>query len=208
LSNLEADPAFEALWTGQRPTEEQIAIAAEYLGRAVSAVPSGASLVRLGEIELTQAQGSEIDTATRSALLTKAEGHLIDGIAKNPGQPSAWVSLAEIRIARGASERDILAPLAQSLSLAPNLRLVWIPRARLLLRYWPFLAIDELPAFARQILTIWSASPADRAQLVEAAIGVDEMGVVAAIVGEPPANSEQLRALQARTLLRLGKPAN
>ncbi len=202
-SSLDALPAFESLWAGKRPSDDDLAAAAAGLTRSVSAVPTSDNLVKLGEIELTQASGTDVDRAARSDLLAKAERHLTDAVMANPAQTFGWLSLAEVRITRGASGRDVTTPLMQSLDISPNVRLAWIPRAGLLLRYWQFLDIDELPAFSAQIQTIWSAGAPYRTDLIETAIGADEMEVVAAVVSEPPPTPAELLEMQRRKALRI-----
>ena len=202
-ASLDAAPAFEAFAAHNDPGAALLADAAHGLSAAVSFVPSNVNLVKLAEIEGLQASEPGIDKAMRDELLAKAERHLTEALLANPIDTFGWLDLATVRSARGASERDIVVPLVRSLEAAPNLTIMWIPRAALLLRHWQYLDIEELPEFAAQIRTIWSASPADRARLVDAAIAADEMDVVAAAVREPPATPADLLQMQAQKPLRI-----
>lgn len=201
-ASLDAAPAFAAFAARNDPSDAVLADAAHGLSAAVSFVPSSAYLVKLAEIEGAQASKVGIDKAMRADLLGKAESHLTRALLADPTQTFGWLDLAKVRIARGAGERDIVVPLVHALEVAPNMPLAWIPRAELLLRHWPFLDSEELPEFAAQIRTIWSASPDFRAQLAEAAIGVDEMEVVAAVISEPPATLATLQEMQRRKALK------
>jgi hypothetical protein len=204
-ASLEALPTFEKLSVGKPPTEGDLIAAAAGLTRAVAAAPSGEKLVELGSVELLQALASGPDEAQRANLLARAERHLDEGLLANPIQAFGWLKLAEVRIARNAPGRDVAAALMHSIDVAPNLRIAWIPRTGLLLRYWRHLDADELPSFIAQLRTIWSATPAFRTQLIETAIAVDEMAVVAAVVDEPPPTAAALREMQARQALK-GRP--
>ncbi len=201
-ASLDAVPAFEAFAASKAPSDALLADAAHGLSAAVALVPSSVYLVKLAEIEGVQASKAGIDKAARAELLGKAESHLTAALLADPTLTFGWLDLAKVRIARAASERDIVVPLVHALEAAPNMPLAWIPRAELLLRYWQFLDVEELPEFAAQIRTIWSASPDFRMQLTEAAIGVDEMEVVAAVIGEPPATLAALQEMQRRKALR------
>ena len=203
LYSLKALPAFEKIADGKPPTNGDLIAAAVGLTAAVAAAPSGEKLVKLGTVEMLQALDLGPDEAQRAGLLARSEHHLNEGLLANPTQTLGWLTLAEVRIVRGANGRDVAIALMHSVDVGPNTRFAWIPRAKLLLRYWQLLDIEALPVFSAQIRTIWSASPAYRAQLTEAAIAVDEMEVVAAVVGEPPATPDELRAMQGRKALRI-----
>ena len=204
-SGLEALPAFENLWAGKTPTDGELSMAASGLTRAVAAAPSGEKLVDLGAVELLQAFAPDLDKAQRAGLLARSEQHVTEGLVANPTHAFGWLKLAEARIARGAGGRDVAAVLMHSVDVAPYMRLAWIPRTRLLLRYWRSLEGDELPSFIAQLRTIWSATPAYRSKLIETAIEVDEMEIVAAAIAEPPPTADALKEIQTRQALR-GRP--
>jgi hypothetical protein len=205
LASLEAAAAFEALWAGKAASDIDLAKGLGALGSAVSFAPSSERLIRLAELELAQSAQARIAPSARSESLATAERHFIAALSIDPIQSFGWLGLAHVRIARGAEGREIVGPLLQSIYTAPNLRLIWVPRTALLLRYWKFMTSEELPDFSSQIRTIWLASAADRAKLIETAIAADEMEVVAAMAGEPPASMDQLRDIQRRSARRTGR---
>lgn len=195
--SLEAEPVMDKMQAGQSPSESEIVSAKEGARSALRWVPSSRRLATLGTLELLEARLQPVDDPKRLTLLAEAEDHLVAALVRNPTAAVAWYNLALVRMAKGASGRQVVEALVGSLRMAPHKRDLWTPRAALLLRYWRFLDEEELQEFRSQLRTIYVQSPADRMKLLETAIDLGEMRFTAAALGEDPLAEEaydQLRA--------------
>ena len=166
---------------------DQIAGAKASLETALYWQPSSQRLLELGSVELSEALALEAGDSRRPAVLESAEGHLVRSLALNPANPIAWYDLARVRLLQGAEGRQVAQALLESLYAGPGLRMLWLPRAELLMRYWRFLDEGELQAFQSQLRAISAESATDRSRLFEMALGLGEMRMAAAAIADDAA---------------------
>ena len=166
---------------------DQIAGAKASLETALYWQPSSQRLLELGSVELSEALALEAGDSRRPAVLESAEAHLARSLALNPANPIAWYDLARVRLLQGAEGRQVAQALLESLYAGPGLRMLWLPRAELLMRYWRFLDEGELQAFQSQLRAISAESATDRSRLFEMALGLGEMRMAAAAIADDAA---------------------
>jgi len=169
---------------------DQIAGAKASLETALSWQPSSQRLLELASVELSEALALEPGDARRRAVLDGAEAHLRQSLTQNPANSIAWYDLARVRMLKGADGRQVAEALLESIYASPGLRLLWLPRAELLMRYWRFLDEGELQAFQTQLRAISTESAAVRTSLFEAALGLGEMRMAAAAISADAAARE------------------
>src|SRR5579883_129554 len=177
-ASMAGEQAYTALSKSPAPSGEAIANGIEGLRFAISVVPSPGRYSKLAGLEIAQAQRLAIDDPHRKALLERAEQHLDLAITGNPTDGWACMLLAGLRRDRGASPREILAPVVHSLDVSPNLRELWVWRAELLLAYWPALRPEELSIMRSQFRTIWNTDPKMRRPLTELAVKLGQVWVL------------------------------
>ena len=165
---------------------EELAAARHSLETALYWQPSSQRLLELGSVELSEALALDPGDGRHPAVLESAELHLARSLSLNPANPIAWYDLARVRMLRGAEGRQVAQPLLESLYAGQGLRVLWLPRAELLLRYWRFLDEGELQAFQTQLRAISAESAANRSKLFEAALGLGEMRMAAAAIADDP----------------------
>ena len=204
-ARLEAQPVFEKFDTGQPPTTEELAEGRAGLDLALRWWPSSIRLVEAARVEFASALALAPDDPRRGAFLEQAEGHLAESLRYNPADGLAWLILAQVRLLRGAGGEQIAAALIQSVDMAPNYRLLWGPRAALLLRHWRYLDEAQFHVLQRHLRAIWATSPGDRGRLLEVAQEAGELGVTAAAVGEDSISVAAFEAYRAELGRRAGR---
>ncbi len=162
----------------------EIADAKKSLETALYWQPSSQRLLELGSVELGEALALEPADSRRPAVLESAELHLTRSLVLNPANPIAWYDLARVRLLQGAEGRQVAQALLESLYAGPGLRMLWLQRAELLMRYWRVLDEGELQAFQAQLRAISAESTADRNKLFEVALGLGEMRMAAAAIAD------------------------
>lgn len=181
---------------------EELAAARNSLETALYWQASSQRLLELASVELSEALALAPDDNRRSGVLESAELHLTRSLQLNPANPIAWYDLARVRMLKGAEGRAVAQALLESIYAGPGLRILWLPRAELLLRYWRSLDEGELQAFQAQLRAISAESTADRNKLFEAAVGLGEMRMAAAAIAEDALARQTFDGLKAE----LGAP--
>ena len=179
-ASIETQPALEKFWAGKAPSDAELAAGVAGLRRALVWVPSPRRLTNLALLELEQARSRKFADPERGVLLASAEQHLVDGLIANPADGIAWFRLAVVRQMRVGTGRAISVALMQSLDMAPDMRLLWLPRIGMFLVYWRTLKDDELAALRSHLRTIWSADPNIRVPLLQLAQSYGELPVISA----------------------------
>lgn len=175
---------------------EELAAARNSLETALYWQPSSQILLELGSVELSEALALEAGDNRRPAVLESAELHLTRSLARNPANPIAWYDLARVRMLKGVEGRQVAQALLESLYAGPGLRMLWLPRAELLMRYWRFLDEGELQALQTQLRAISAESASDRTRLLEAALGLGEMRMAAAAIADDASARETFGKLK------------
>jgi hypothetical protein len=181
---------------GQTPTDDELAESVRGLERALAWVPSGPRFNMLAFFEIEQAVRLAQTDPRRGELFGRADEHFRQGLVDMPTDGFGWVRLAYVRQQRGGSGREVASALAQSLDVAPNVRVLWIGRAGMLLSYWRFLTVDEMLAFRDQLRTIWTAAPSMRVPLMQAALRAGSIPMVSWGIGDDPAGQAEFERLR------------
>lgn len=174
----------------------ELAAARNSLQTALYWQPSSQILLELATVELTEALALNANGGRRPAVLESAELYLNQSLARNPANAIAWYYLGRVRMLRGTEGRQVAQALVESLYAGPGLRMLWIPRAELLMRYWRFLDEGELQAFQTQLRAISAESAAERAKLFEAALGLGEIRMAAAAIADDPSARQTFNRLK------------
>lgn len=202
IAAWEAIPAglpLEKVSGGQRPTTTELRDGVGALRRSVAVIASGHRLVELGTLEFQQTLEMLPNNPARGALLEISEADLISGLKDNSADGGAWYRLAQVRQSRNAPPREVAAALMRSLDMAPNMRWLWLARARSFYAYASILQEDELLAVRSQFRTIWRSDLSLRQPLLWAADAQGNMELLSsALERDAEANSE-LQALQRGT---------
>jgi hypothetical protein len=193
---LQAEPAIEKLQFGKTPSDDELATGVAALDRALTWTPSARRLTDLALLELVQATRIQANDAMRADLLARSEHHLIDGLTEDPANSFAWLRLATVRELQGAPGRQVAVALLQSLDMGPNIRRLWIQRARGLLIYWPYFTPDEFLSMRSQLGAIWS-DKSMRVPLVQTADQFSQLPILSLALASDPAAFEELERLKA-----------
>jgi hypothetical protein len=186
LESVKADSALYEVNSGRTPKPADVVAGVAGLDAAMVWVPSAKRLTNLATLELELALLPKHEESRRSEVLADAERHFVEGLALNPVDGPAWYRFAVVRSLRQAPPRAIAECLMQSLDMAPNMRGLWLPRARLLMANWEGLEPDEVAAVQRQLRTIWAADPAMRRPLAQTAREIGRLAVLQQTLGNDP----------------------
>jgi hypothetical protein len=138
---------------------------------------SSQTLVDLGTLQLQLSFDSD-KTPQYWRLLHDAEMNLTAGLAQNPANGLGWLRLAIAQDDLHRAPRFVADSLLRSVDMAPNLRGLWLARARLMLVYWPAMAPGEALEVKAQLRGIWEANSKYREPLVAMAAELDQIAVV------------------------------
>jgi hypothetical protein len=202
IAGWETNPAgrpLKKIFDAQRPTTDELREGVEGLRRSVAVIGLGRRLVELGTMEFLQTQEMFPSNPGRLPLLKTAETHLLEGLADNPVDGTGWYRLAQVRDARGASPREIVIALMQSLDMAPNMRWLWLVRARLFYANASALLDDELLAVRSQLRVIWNSDPKLRQLLFYASTSMKNEQLLSTALQEDPEATAELEKLRRAT---------
>jgi hypothetical protein len=189
--------ALAKVGDGRQPTAGELQDGIDGLTRAVAWIASERYLSELGTLELLLAQERAAIDPERGALLERSDRDLLAGLAKSPGDGTAWYRLAQVRQARGADGRAVVDALLKSLDLAPTMRSVWFGRTFGLVHYRALLSADEWAAVASNIRTIWGADEPTRGRLIGMLRGnSDDLAVLRLALSDDPVAREQFDRLK------------
>jgi len=194
---LAAQPVLEKLLIAKEPpSDAEFAHAIAGLDNANAWVPSARRLTDLAILEIGQLLRLPRSDPKRAILLASAEQHLVDGLVANPTDGYAWLNLAIVREQAGLPPRQIAVALVQSLAMAPNARPLWLPRASMLLVYWPSLQSDELLVMRAQLHTIWTVDKNLQLPLLQVAARLGRVQTISWGIGDDPPEQAELKKLR------------
>ena len=186
LARVPAEPALEKIGSETPPTRAELERAKAGLDLALRWVRSSRRLFEAGVVDFALATPLAPDDPQRVALLASAEQRFVESVGANPANGVAWFTLAQVREQQRVGGERITSALLESVYMAPNYRLIWIPRAELLLRYWRFLDEAELQTVRGHLRTMWADLPDQHSGLLSAAVNTGEVGFLASLVGDDP----------------------
>lgn len=179
-STWRVSSTLESLKAEKLLADGELARAKANLDEALQWQPSSPRLTSLATIEIMEAAALKSDDRQRQVLLTRAERHVTDALAHNPGSAVAWLSLARVWMLKGEDRRRVADALMESLHAGPGTRTIWVERADLLMRLWRVLDESEFQVLQSQLSAIATASANDRARLFDAALALGELRLAAA----------------------------
>lgn len=197
--SLGAEPTMTRLETNRPTNVQQLGTCVAAYDGALRWKSSSVRFANLGTCEFSLALAAPTDTPQRAEWLARAEEHTKTALLLNPAESFAWARLAFIRASRGASARDVVAPLIVSLDTGPNIRALWRSRTRLMLRYAPFMTVDELLTVRHQLKTIWIYGPSERPHLLEMAHTLDRMPQLLWALRDEPEAMTELETMERNT---------
>jgi hypothetical protein len=186
LASLPAEPALAKIGSETSPTTAELEAAKRGLAFALQWSRSSRRLLGAAVVDFSLAMLPATEAPQKLSLLASAEQLLVESAGANPANGAVWFILAQVREQQRASGEKITSALIESVYMAPNNRLFWIPRAELLLRYWRFLDETELQIVRTQLRTIWAVLPDQHSGLLSAAVNTGEVGFLASLVGDDP----------------------
>lgn len=195
--SLAALPAIRNVQYNRPPTFEELVEGDRGLTAALKWIPSAERLTDLAMLELEEAYRFGPSDPQRAKFLDSAERHLVAGLIANPADGFAWMRLAQIKEAKGAPPRDIAALIAQSTDVAPNMRRLWLARARMYLTYWRYLNNDEFLAMRNQFRTIWDNDPRSRPAMLGLAAKSGEYALLSWIYSDVAPEGNDVERLKA-----------
>lgn len=204
-ATIEGDTAFDRIWAIPPASDLDLKSGVAAFVRAIEWQPSGLRLIRLGVIEITQAQRLAATAPERAPLLEQAERHLLEGLSIDPANGFGWHVVAVVRQLRNAPPRRIAVAAMQSLDMAPSARFLWLPRARVLFAYAADLKEDELLSVHRQLRMIWKADPNLRQPLIVTAFSMGNINLLLTALEKDEEAKSELEKLTT-TPLKLTTP--
>lgn len=197
--SLGAEPTMARLEANRPTTVQQLGQCVAAYDSALRWVSSPVRFANLGTCEFSLALATPTDTSQRADWLARAEEHTSKALILNPAETFAWTRLAFIRANRAAAARDVVAPLIMSLDTGPNVRALWRSRTRLILRYAPFMTVDDLLTVRHQLKTIWLYGPSERPYLLEMAHTLDRMPQLLWALRDEPEAMAELETMERNT---------